>query len=414
MMISVAQVGARMHYAVPTILNEAKQLSRLYTDICVNKGLLRTLKLMPKTLLPGRLKRLVGRDPKGVDSKNIVSFASFALDFHMRQRRSNTQEQFMATRVWAGQTFCELILKYGLPDDSAIYGFNNFALELLKSAEGQNRPAIVEQTIAPMEVALKLIEKEHDTYPDWENDVTISPDLVKRYCQREAEEWTHASAIFCGSEFVKDGITMVGGPTEKCVVVPYGVMASEFDSSPRNRNAQNPSRKLRVLTVGNAGLRKGTPYVLEVAKRLREIADFRLVGQLAINKGKLGELQDYVEVMGSVPRSEVASHYEWADVFFLPSVCEGSATVTYEAATRGIPVICTPNTGSLVKDGHDGLIVPCGDIDRMCAVVEELATQPGYVETLSLNALKRQHMYSISGYRDRLLTAVNQATPELL
>jgi hypothetical protein len=35
---TVAQLGARMHYAVPRILHEAGILDRFYTDICAAKG----------------------------------------------------------------------------------------------------------------------------------------------------------------------------------------------------------------------------------------------------------------------------------------------------------------------------------------------------------------------------------------
>ena len=65
-----------------------------------------------------------------------------------------------------------------------------------------------------------------------------------------------------------------------------------------------------------------------------------------------------MELAGPVPRSVVAEHYAWADVFLLPSVCEGSATATYEAIASGIPVICTPNAGSVIEDGRQGFRSP--------------------------------------------------------
>ncbi|MEA2780603.1 MAG: hypothetical protein QOK29_2147, partial [Rhodospirillaceae bacterium] len=36
----VAQLGARMHYAVPRILHAADQLDHFFTDISADKGLL--------------------------------------------------------------------------------------------------------------------------------------------------------------------------------------------------------------------------------------------------------------------------------------------------------------------------------------------------------------------------------------
>jgi glycosyltransferase involved in cell wall biosynthesis len=70
-------------------------------------------------------------------------------------------------------------------------------------------------------------------------------------------------------------------------------------------------------------------------------------------------------LIGAIPRNLIFSQFQWADVFFLPSVCEGSATVTYEALMSGLPVIATPNTGSVVTDGINGFIVPARDTQAM-------------------------------------------------
>lgn len=76
------------------------------------------------------------------------------------------------------------------------------------------------------------------------------------------------------------------------------------------------------------------------------------------------------ELVGAVPRQEIAKQYAWADVFVLPSICEGSATVCYEALASGLPVITTPNSGSVVRDGLDGFIVPIRNSE---AIREKLA-----------------------------------------
>src|SRR5208283_380502 len=110
---------------------------------------------------------------------------------------------------------------------------------------------------------------------------------------------------------------------------------------------------LRVLTVGTVGLRKGSPYVLEAAKQLTGKAVFRMVGGIGVTREAETQLREHLELTGAVSRNEIAKHFEWADVFLLPSICEGSATVTYEALAHGLPVICTPNTGSVVRDGME-------------------------------------------------------------
>src|SRR5262249_61728328 len=111
------------------------------------------------------------------------------------------------------------------------------------------------------------------------------------------------------------------GRLGRCGVVPSGFARSS--SLPPRQPHAGP---LRVLTVGAVGLRKGSPYVLEVARRFAGRAAFRLVGAVSIPREPHAELRRHVDLIGPVPRSHVLEHYAWADIFLLPSVCEGSAT----------------------------------------------------------------------------------------
>ncbi len=98
--------------------------------------------------------------------------------------------------------------------------------------------------------------------------------------------------------------------------------------------------------------------------------------------------------------------YEWADVFLLPSLCEGSATVVYEALSAGLPVICTFNTGSVVRDNVDGYIVPIRDGEAIAEKLLHLAGHLGIRADMSANAASRAKQFSLTAYRDRLLDAI--------
>jgi len=67
-----------------------------------------------------------------------------------------------------------------------------------------------------------------------------------------------------------------------------------------------------------------------------------------------------------------AAAYQQADIFVFPSLEEGSALVTYEAMACGLPVVTTPNAGSLVRDGVEGFIVPIRDPDALAERMERL------------------------------------------
>ncbi|PPD49817.1 MAG: hypothetical protein CTY16_03080 [Methylobacter sp.] len=246
----------------------------------------------------------------------------------------------------------------------------------------------------------ELIAKAREQFPDWYNG-DILFDSHSAYINREEEEWQSADLILCGSEFVKQGIKACGGPDDRCVVVPYGVDIKNF----YNIHNQLHSDFLNVLTVGTIGLRKGSPYILAVAKLLIGKAQFRMVGLIDASTQILKDLPENVEIMGPVPRSEIHKQFAWADVFLLPSLCEGSATVTYEAFAAGLPVICTANTGSLVTDGVDGFLVELGDYEGIASKLEYLSN----AETLhefSSYAREKARLCSLDAYSDRLINTL--------
>ena len=116
-----------------------------------------------------------------------------------------------------------------------------------------------------------------------------------------------------------------------------------------------------------------------------------------------------MELTGPVPRSEVLAQYAWADVFFLPSLCEGSATVTYEALACGLPVVCTPNTGSVVRDGIDGFVVPMRDAAAMADRLLQFHQDRDLLESASEQARQRASEFTLEAYRTRLKQALHSA-----
>jgi hypothetical protein len=404
----VAQLGARMHYAVPKILQESGQLEKLYTDICAVKGWPRMLSLIPNFMRPLTVTRLLSRIPHGINPNSIVAFNQFGYAYAKRRNLVAKEGRF-SVHLWAGKEFCHCILNEGFGRAGGVLTFNSAGLEILKRAKQEGLQAVTEQTIAPMRMELALLDDESKQFPGWES--SSNQTGAADYCDREEDEWKSADLILCGSEFVRDGIQHCGGPVEKCVVVPYGVDVPVQNIQSRKLKAEIRNRPLRVLTVGTIGLRKGSPYVLEAAKLMKGRAVFRMVGSIGVTHQVERQLRDHLELTGPVPRSKIANHFEWADVFLLPSLCEGSATVTYEALARGLPVICTPNTGSVVRDSLEGFIVPVRDADSIVKHLETIISQPELKARLSLNAANRANDFTVKAYGTRLVAAIAAESP---
>ncbi len=398
----VAQLGARMHYAVPCILHRAGMLAKLYTDICAVKGWPKLLCLVPAALRSPALHRLLGRVPRGLPRDRITAFTSFGLEY-ARRRAASTPAQTTATHLWAGQTFCGLALSQGLQGASGVYTFNSAGLELLEHARERGLFSVMEQTCAPVEVQDALLAEEQDTFPGWEPTLGTDPYRAE-FKVRERSEWECANLILCGSEFVRQGIAHCGGPVERCVVVPYGV---DF-AAPASLGAEKGSQ-LRVLIASGVKLQKGAAHVLNAARALKGVAEFRWCGAVGLLPEAASQLAEHVDLRGAVPRPQMGEHYAWADAFLLPSICEGSATVCYEALAAGLPVITTHNAGSIVRDGVDGFIVPIRDAEAIAEKLHFLAANPDLLAEFSRNATARSHEYTVSRYGERLAAALNHA-----
>lgn len=404
----VGQLGARMRYAVPRILHGARCLSQLYTDICGTKGWPRLLHILPSFALPPAVQRLKERIPSGINRSKITAFTKLGLRYKWALQTARSSDERMEAYIRYGREFTNQICRQDLKKADSFYLFSAAALEVLQYANDTGKYGVLEQPIAPKQTEVRLLQEEQRRFEDWTTSTSVPSAGTRAYASREQQEWEAADLIVCGSQFVKDTLMEEKGGIDKCVVVPYGVRL------PRNINnylrPEPPSRhkkKINVLTVGAVNLRKGAPYVMQIAKRCQDVANFRMVGSVDVDLSVRHEMENYVDLTGHVPYSEVTNHYIWADIFLLPSICEGSATATYEALAAGIPVLCTPNTGSIVENAVEGFIVPMREADGFSEKIHELASDRRLLDHLSKNARQKYELEgNLHAYRDRLLCAL--------
>jgi len=389
-----------MHYAVPKILESAGLLHRFYTDIYADSRPLKYLRcLIPNAATPSSLKALFDRKAEGISNEKIESFPVFGLHSALRARLISSLAEKTAEYLREGRHFGRLVTAKLSPEIDAVYAFKSAALEILEWCNSHGVLTVVEQPSIYRPAMHRLVSEERETYPDWS--LSEQEDhYAEKQARRDREEWDRADLIICPSNFVQQGIEEGGGPVERTIVVPYGV-----DFTSRSSPRAFPSRPLRVLTVGTIGLHKGAVYLMQAARNSE--ATFRAVGTVNLSACGRRQLAHSVDLRGRVPRSEIHKHYEWADVFLLPSLCEGSATVTYEALAYALPVICTPNTGSIVRDQREGFIVPIRDAASIVDCIEQLSTDASLYEQMSSQALRRYNQEgSVQAYGKRLVDAI--------
>ncbi len=223
--------------------------------------------------------------------------------------------------------------------------------------------------------------------------------------RRLMQLWELADLILCPSVFVRRGLEEMGVPPDKCKVVPYGVDGQSLPARLEHRDHDGP---VRILFVGQVRLLKGIPYLLDAMRQFTPSeAVCRLVGPITVARDKLEEYAPpNVSICGPVARNKVREYYEWADVFCLPTLCEGSATVIYEALMHDLPVITTPNSGSIIPETNSHhVIVPIRNANAIAEAIRKLGRHrhDGLNDAEPSNLAARA---SLEAYSERLLNAL--------
>lgn len=393
-----------MHYAVPEVLHGAGLLDRFYTDLLAPRpGFVSTL-LEAAGRCSGECRRLLGRRPKGIPDEKLIAFPGFGLEYTLRLRKSRQTKSEKSTYLWAGRRFCELTLARGLGQASTVYMYNSAALEVFMEARRRGVLCVLEQTIAPMASELRILAGEHLRFPGWEAKEPVQETALE-YAERERHEWSRADLIVCGSDFVAQEIAACDGPADRCKIIPYGYNAPVDEN--RVSSAKRGAMDITVLFAGTVGLRKGIGYLAEAmahlkSGRIRAIA----AGPTTLRTEGVQAVAKRVELLGAVPRADMTRLYGQSDIFVLPSMCEGSATVSYEALAAGLPVVTTPNAGTVVRDGVEGFVVPAGDPQALAERIEQLAADRVLRQEMSENARRRAQDFTVAKYGERLVAAL--------
>ena len=227
--------------------------------------------------------------------------------------------------------------------------------------------------------------------------------LVTR--QQMLEEYDLADLILVLSEKAEETFLAAGIAREKLFRHQRGVDIDRFVPP------DEPPEKFRAVFVGALIKRKGVHHLLEVWRRLNlKDAELVLVGTLH------DEMRPYLEKFGG-PDVQLAGFvgrveecYRAATVHVFPSECEGSAKCTYEAAACGLPQITTRESGDVVLDGVNGLIIPPNDPDALAAAIERLYRDRELCARLGAAGRKRVvENFTWEHFRARLLEAYRVA-----
>ncbi|MCX5578609.1 glycosyltransferase family 4 protein [Kaistia terrae] len=363
--ISVVQDGSRLHYGLPLGLKLAGILGTVHTDWFVRPGSLEAMAVDWFARMGGATgRRLADRRCAGLDDSRVVASGWVGLLARFLEGRGETPEAIFVRR---SQAIASQVMADGWRDANGLAGFvRNIDPALCEAARCQGLAVVLDQMIAPIDVQVHEEARQAELWPNWQSSRDRGADIMRRI---ERQSWDAASHITCASDYVRDGLIGTGVARERISVIPYPVDVGAFPFSDR-RDRKGP---VVVGFVGAISLRKGAPAFFEIAKRFDPAkVRFVMVGPITAAPALVERHRGAVEVIGSVPRTQVRQWLERFDLFLFPSVCEGSAGAVMEAMSTGLPVVTTPNSGTPVRDGEEGYVLGCEDLAGMARRVDQL------------------------------------------
>jgi glycosyltransferase involved in cell wall biosynthesis len=90
--------------------------------------------------------------------------------------------------------------------------------------------------------------------------------------------------------------------------------------------------------------------------------------------------------------------FRWAQVFALPSIVEGSAVSSYEALLSGLPLVVTPNAGTIICGDDAGQIVEPRDTVAIEQALRRYCEEPELLARHREGALSLRKMASTERY----------------
>jgi glycosyltransferase involved in cell wall biosynthesis len=364
-----------------------------YTDDGLPARLARMLPAGRRAALERELKR---RSHNGVDPARVRFFALPEIAYVALNRFGLPPGPLARVVGWRNELFDRWVASRVRREKPAlVVGHDSSALLSQRAARAVGAVSVLNQVIGHIEAGIEVFRDEAEHAPEFAETLVVPPDWIIERCRIEALE---ADRVLVPSDYVRDTLVARGTRPERIAVIPYGVDVARFHPAPK------PSgRPFRILFVGSLSQRKGIKYLLEAVKRLRlPDAELMLVGRRIGSETAFAPYDGLFRHVPHVPYHEVHRLFAAADVFVYPSLHEGSAFATYEAMASGLPVIATPNTGSVVRDGIDGFLVPPRDVEALMERIERLYRDPDLRRTMGASARQRAEAFTWSAYRERV------------
>lgn len=225
--------------------------------------------------------------------------------------------------------------------------------------------------------------------------------------------WREASSVVANSRSLEERVRHAARGIS-LLHIPNGIDSVYFRANGKSNKGNGHAR---LLFVGRLTEQKGLAYLLKALSMLKKhpfslrvVGDGELRISLEQEASRLG-LQSSVTFVGRLPREEILSEYQQADLFILPSLDEGMSNVLLEAMACGLPMIATAvgDNTTLVESGRNGLLVPAGDERALTEALQKLLRDPEARRSMGEESRRRAMGWTWEAVTDHYLQLLNEA-----
>jgi len=218
-----------------------------------------------------------------------------------------------------------------------------------------------------------------------------------------------ADAVFAPTESTKNYLRNVG-VSRYIKIMPTGVDLKEYDSSEDEvqeiRGKYGDGHEHLLITVSRLSKEKNLYFLLDGIKYLQETSslDFKLI---IIGGGPEKEniqdyirqknLQDNIELIGTVDFREISKYYLASDLFVFASTTETQGMVILEALAGYTPVVAVRSSGidDVINNDYNGYKTE-EEVEAWANKIEMILSDSNLQKTLTQNARQMAEKYSIA------------------
>lgn len=369
-------------------------------------GLDRAARFLPAGL-GARVRRELGRRrhpdiaPDGIATHPMPELA------HVLAARAGRPGLTAALLRWRNARFDRLVssrIRRQRPD--LFIGFDGSSEESLRACRETGTISLLFQAIGHLKSGLRVLEEEKRLEPAFAS-VSLG-DTSAQWIERNTREAVLADRIVVPSAYVRDTLVENGRDPATIDLLPFPVDTVRFSpaASPRSDGI------VRVLFVGQVGMRKGVRYLLEAARLLaRPDIEVVLVGGIVDGDDWLRPYAGIFRHIANVPHAEMPAIFRDADIFVFPSLHEGSAMAVNEALASGLPAIVTPNAGAILRNGVEGFVVPIRDVTALAGRMSQLADDAALRRQMGAAARTWAEAHDAAYYGRRLAALLDTLQP---